>query len=167
MVPMPGTRQRLSGGLVARRGEGRLIENEARLERTLLKTFWLIVQDAGDRPKVFEPGTGRGERSLPIFSFEEEALLFLSLGGLEEPWRTRETDAAELALALTGPYRVVQRVVLDPFPEVGLRGYPGDLRFGREEFVDLLAFGRRFRPRTASGPSVPGRRAFVPPGTPS
>ena len=32
----------------------------------------LIVQDDGDRLKVFELGTGRGGKSLPIFSFEEE-----------------------------------------------------------------------------------------------
>ena len=124
----------------------------------------MIVQDDGDRQKVFELGAGSGGRSLPVFSFEEEALLFLRLGGLEGRWRASETGAADLASALT---RAVRRIVLDPFPEAGLRGYLGAVSLGREEFVDLFASGRRFRSRTASDPWMSEGRAPVSPEIPS
>jgi len=116
-----------------------LIESEKGPERTRPGTFWLIVQDNGDRPKVFELGAGRGEKSLPIFSFEEEALLFLCLGGLEGPWRASETDAAELSSALTGMCSGVQHVALDPFPEIGFDALCETVSLRWERFIDLFA----------------------------
>lgn len=59
--------------------------------RTGFRTFWLIVRDDGDRPEVFTLGADSDVKTLPVFSFEEEALLFLRLGGLEERWRARPT----------------------------------------------------------------------------
>jgi len=112
------------------------------LKRTRPGTFWLIVQDDGDRTKVFELGAGRGEKSLPIFSFEEEALLFLCLGGLEGPWRASETDAAELGSALTGTCSGVQRVVLDPFPKIGFDVLFETVSLRWERFIDLFAIPR-------------------------
>lgn len=102
----------------------------------------MIVQDDGDRPKVFELEAGRGEKSLPIFSFEEEALLFLRLGGLEGPWRTSETDAAGLVSALTGTCSGVQRIVLDPFPEIGFDALYEAVSLRWERFIDLFAIPR-------------------------
>jgi hypothetical protein len=116
-----------------------LIESEKEPERTRPGAFWLIVQDDGDRPKVFELGAGRGEKSLPIFSFEEEALLFLRLGGLEGLWRASETDAAELASALTRTCSGVQHVVLDPFPEIGFEALFESVNLRWERFIDLFA----------------------------
>ncbi len=113
-------------------------------------TFWLIVGGDGARPEVFtlgdEGGTEGETRTLPVFSFEEEALLFLHLGGLGDHWRASETDAADLATNLatnlapapTGAYRAVQRVVLDPFPDAGLDGFCEAVSLRRRRFVDLL-----------------------------
>jgi len=98
----------------------------------------LIVRNDGDRPKVFELGAGRGEKSLPIFSFEEEALLFLRLGGLEELWRTSETEATALAGTCSG----VQHVVLDPFPEIGFDALCEAVSLRWERFIDLFAIPR-------------------------
>ncbi|CAA9460524.1 MAG: hypothetical protein AVDCRST_MAG58-2467 [uncultured Rubrobacteraceae bacterium] len=136
-------------------------------ERAGFRTFWLIVGGDGDRPEVFELGADKGTRMLPVFSFEEEAMLFLRLGGLEGRWRVGETGAADLASTLTGAHRGVIRVVLDPFPEIGFARFYEVFSLGREEFVALLILGRRFRTRTARGPSTSERRASMPPGTPS
>ncbi len=119
-----------------------MIKREKNLQRTRPRTFWLIVQDDSDRPKVFNLGVGRGEKSLPIFSFEEEALLFLRLGGLEGPWRARETDAADLGSALTGTCSHVRRVVLDPFPEIGFDALFETVSLRWERFIDLFAISR-------------------------
>ena len=116
-----------------------MIESEKGLERTRPRTFWVIVQDDGDRPKVFELGVGTGEKSLPIFSFEEEVLLFLRLGGLEGPWRASEPDAAELGSALIGTSSGIRRVVLDPFPEIGFDVLYEAMSLRWERFIDLFA----------------------------
>ncbi|MBA2713336.1 MAG: hypothetical protein H0U55_07260, partial [Rubrobacteraceae bacterium] len=108
-------------------------------------TFWIIVgdgvDDGGVRWLVFTLGADGDPKELPVFSFEEEALLFLGLGGLKGHWRASRITATDLVTLLTGPYRGARGVVLDPFPEVGLRGYLGAVNFGREEFVDLLGSG--------------------------
>ena len=119
-----------------------------------LGTFWIIVgdgvDDGGARRQVFTLGADGDPKELPVFSFEEEALLFLGLGGLGRYWRASRIPAPDLVTLLTEPYRGARGVVLDPFPEVGLSGYLGALSFGREEFVDLLASGRgRARVRAA------------------
>ena len=136
-------------------------------ERAGFRTFWLIVGDHGDRPEVFELGADKGMRVLPVFSFADEARLFLRLGGLEGRWRVGETAAADLASALTGVHRGVSRVVLDPFPEIGFGEFYEAFSLGREEFVDLLTLWCRSPNRTARGPSTSERRASVSPGTPS
>jgi hypothetical protein len=119
-----------------------LIESKNGLQKTRPGTFWLIVHDDGDRPKVFELEAGRGEKSLPIFSFEEEALLFLRLGGLEERWRASETDAAELDSALSGTCSGVRHVVLDPFPKIGFASLCETVSLQWERFIDMFAIPR-------------------------
>ena len=131
-------------------------------------TFWLIERGAGAdngsrRRRVFMMGADGDPKTLPVFSFEEEALLFLRVGGLERNWRARKFTTPGLVSALTGPYRGARRVVLDPFPDIGLRGYLNALSLGRGEFVDLLVFGRGSR--TVGDPAAQGGRASVPPGT--
>jgi hypothetical protein len=103
----------------------------------------------------------RGGEALPVFSFEDEANMFLRLGALGDDWRARETVGGELVSVLCGPCAGVDRVVLDPIP------LPGSLTEGlnvllsteREAFVRSLLNPRRFRP-PASGPGL-ARRAAV------
>lgn len=81
--------------------------------------YWLICD--GTRP----PGAlvldlaGLG-RTLPVFSFPEEAEMFLKLGGLEERgWRVVEITAGELVSRLAGYRRAgIDLVALDPLPEM-------------------------------------------------
>jgi hypothetical protein len=118
--------------------------------RARFESSWLIVRDdlgaEGDPPEVLTLETGGkakvNGRILPIFSFEEEALLFLCLCGLGGGWHATKSGAAELALVLSDDCPDVGRVALDPIPEIGLCG-PHDLvSLPRKEFVRLLAAGR-------------------------
>jgi hypothetical protein len=118
-------------------------------------TFWLLVGDRDGRSEIFTLGAG-GE-TVPVFSFEEEAHLFLVLGGLEGPWRTSEIAATDLVSALTGPSHGTQNVVLDPFPEIGFREYLGAVSLRREVFVDLITLqaGSLARPIRGLGSTLP------------
>jgi hypothetical protein len=85
---------------------------------------------------------GSGEEALPVFSFGEEAELFLA--GLVAPgegWRVRRTAAGELISVLMGPCAGVGRVLLDPLPAL-TTGTAADLvGVDREDFLDLLLRG--------------------------
>ena len=65
------------------------------------------------------------ERVLPVFSFEEEANLFLRLGSYEGHWRARERCAVDLVSVLRGPCADVKSVALDPLPEMLEDACPG------------------------------------------
>jgi hypothetical protein len=116
-----------------------LIEGEEGLGRIRPKTFWLIVRYDAGQPMFFELETGSGENLLPIFSFEEEAQLFLRLGGLDGLWRASETDAATLAETCFD----AQYVVLDPFPEIGLDALDEAVSLQWEMFLDLFSVPRQ------------------------
>ncbi len=76
---------------------------------------------------------GPDDEALPVFSFEEEAEMFLRLEALEEGWWTRETTAGELISLLYGPCAGVRRIALDPLPAV----------CGGEAMLDLVSLERK------------------------
>ena len=81
-----------------------------------------------------------GRRVLPVFSFEEEAEMFLRLGGRDDDgWRTRETSAGELVSVLCGPCANAKDVALDPLPGMAEDGTAGLVEVGRERFLEHLA----------------------------
>ena len=85
---------------------------------------------------------GSTSRVLPVFSFEEEALLFLRFCGFGGGWHASKSGIADLASVLSDACPDVRRVALDPIPEIGPHG-PHDLVcLSRKEFVGLLAAGR-------------------------
>jgi hypothetical protein len=73
-------------------------------------------------------------RTLPVFSFPEEAEMFLRLDGLDGDWEVREGVADDFFPHFFGPRAGVEIVVLDPLP-----GAMGDGAEG---------------PRSASGPGA-------------
>ena len=84
------------------------------------RTFWLIVGEGtknGDLNEVFELGTGGGTRAWPVFSFEEEALLFLRFCGFGGGWHASKSGIADLVSVLSDACPDVWRVALDPIPE--------------------------------------------------
>jgi hypothetical protein len=102
------------------------------------KTRWLIARDGDGR---FEPlcvyaGAGR---VLPVFSFEEEAEMFLCIGGYEGGrWRARESSAGEVVSVLCGPCKDVKGVALDPLPGMLKDGTVDLVRVGRESFLGQI-----------------------------
>jgi hypothetical protein len=81
-------------------------------------TRWMVAraQEGRLEPLCVRAGTSK---VLPVFSFEEEAEMFLHLGGYDGyGWRTRESCAGELVSVLLGPCADVDGVALDPLPEM-------------------------------------------------
>ena len=96
-----------------------------------------------------------GEEALPVFSFEDEARMFLELGAFDGDWRARETGAGELISLLYCLCASADRVVLDPVP--GPDAVLNDLvSLGREAFMEFAGGERRAAP---SAPIVSTNRA--------
>jgi hypothetical protein len=101
-------------------------------------TRWMIARSGEGR---LEPLCVRAGLSkvLPVFSFEEEAEMFLHLGGYAASgWRARESSAGELVSVLLGPCLDVEGVALDPLPEMLEDGTMGLVEVGRRRFVGRL-----------------------------
>lgn len=88
--------------------------------------------------------------SLPVFSHEEEAELFLCLGEIGDGWRVRESSAGEIVSLLFGPCVGVGSVALDPSPLMAPEMI-GLVRVGRDRFLDLITAPARKRPLPRSG----------------
>jgi hypothetical protein len=101
-------------------------------------TRWMIARSGEGR---LEPLCVRARTSkvLPVFSFEEEAEMFLHLGGYDDSgWRARESCAGELVSVLLGPCLDVEGVALDPRPEMLEDGTIGLVEVERRRFVGQL-----------------------------
>ena len=107
-------------------------------------TRWMIARAGEGR---LEPLCVRAGlwKVLPVFSFEEEAEMFLRLGGYDSSgWRARESCAGELVSVLLGPCLDVEGVALDPLPEMPEDGTLGLVWVGRKRFLgQLLERGAR------------------------
>lgn len=101
------------------------------------RPYWLIR-----RPRVglIEALTVEfdGIEALPVFSFEEEAELFLSLGVSGEGWEVRRSGAGEIISLLHGPCSTVHGVALDPVPECLGGSLLELLTIGREDFENSI-----------------------------
>ena len=87
-------------------------------QRCLSSTFWLVVRHENRQMKVLMVSCSSGQ-ALPVFSGEGEAEMFVWLGGaFEDGWQVRDTSTGELVSILYGPCVDVQRVTLDPSPEM-------------------------------------------------
>ena len=100
--------------------------------------YWLIVTYQTSRIEVLTTNLTGGEKAVPVFSFEEEARMFLEYGALEGRWQIRETTAGELISVLFGPCAFVERVVLDPLPEMNVVALSHLVSMPREDFVESL-----------------------------
>lgn len=94
-------------------------ESSARSE-SHAASYWLIVKGGARRTEALTVVLGEGRRTLPVFSFPDEAGLFLSLGGFapEEGWRVARSTSGELLSALAEDLPEVGYVALDPLPEM-------------------------------------------------
>ena len=76
--------------------------------------LWVIAKQRCNGLEMFTIGIN----VLPVFSFEEEAQMFLGLGHAADGWQVRETTCGELISVLYGPCREVEHVALDPVPGI-------------------------------------------------
>jgi hypothetical protein len=111
--------------------------------------YWVIAKDVKDAKDGFgQPDLltvdldGAGE-ALPVFSFEEEAEMFLWLQTSEDGREVRETTVGQLVSILYGPCADVGRVMLDPLPEIGARVQISLLGMDRHDFVESVMGARR------------------------
>ncbi|HKH12142.1 MAG TPA: hypothetical protein VKA73_13465 [Rubrobacter sp.] len=77
--------------------------------------YWLIC-DGAEPSRAFVLDLAGVGRSLPVFSFREEAELFLALGGLGGGWAVREGGTGDFLPLFFGPHANLKGVVLDPLP---------------------------------------------------
>ena len=78
-----------------------------------------------------------GRRVLPVFSFEEEADLYLDRG-IRGSWRVRRTEAGELLSLLYCLCHKVELVALDPMSEVEAEAMDRLVSLERKRFVDVF-----------------------------
>ena len=118
--------------------------------------YWVIAKDPKDGFGQLELLTvdldGTGE-ALPVFSFEQEAEMFLWLQTTEDGREVRETTPGQLVSILYGPCADVGRVMLDPLPEIGARMQISLLGMDRNDFVESVMGAR-----SLDTPYKPSRR---------
>ena len=79
-----------------------------------------------------------GGGTLPVFSFGEEAEMFLRLGTLEAGWEAGRFTTGGLVSMLRGSLAGVGRVALDPLPEVCGKELVRLVSVDRYDFVRVL-----------------------------
>src|SRR5918998_6758535 len=99
--------------------------------------YWLLARRRCGRLEVLTTSLADGRRVLPVFSFEEEAALFLCLG-VQGSWQVRRTGPGELVSLLYGPCRQVELLALDPMSEVETDVMNRFVSVERGRFVDIL-----------------------------
>ncbi len=109
--------------------------------------YWLISDRLESAGVLVLDLAGLG-RTMPVFSFREEAELFLALGGLGDGWRAAEGEAGELLSLFFGPCADVENVVLDPLPAMLLDSTAGLVSLSLGRFMDrfLGVSGNGFAP---------------------
>ena len=104
--------------------------------------YWVIAKDGFGKPDLLTVDLDDAGEALPIFSFEEEAEMFLWLQTTEDGREVRETTPGQLVSILYGPCADVGRVMLDPLPEIGVRMQISLLGMDRHDFVESVMGAR-------------------------
>ena len=97
--------------------------------------YWLICDGTGPPGALVLDLAGLG-RTLPVFSFPEEAEMFLRLDGLDGDWEVREGVAGDFFPHFFRPRAGVESVVLDPLPGSMGDGAEGPVGIDPGRFVD-------------------------------
>lgn len=117
-----------------------LTEETYRLSPGLSRSSWWLVAKNGGGP--LDVLTLDGGDTLPVFSGEDEAELFLWLKE-ERGWEVRESSAGELVSVLRWPCSHARLVALDPSMEI-LDGEAAKfVGLGRNDFLKWMISGSR------------------------
>lgn len=101
-------------------------------------TYWLLVRDEFNGPEILSTGLSYGRQALAVFSFEEEAEMFLRLRGRVDGWQARGTTAGEMLSLFHTVLKETTCVTLDPVPENSFLNASGILSITREHFIERL-----------------------------
>lgn len=107
------------------------------------RLYWLIVDQESTSMRVLTIDLFTRSEALAVFSFEEEARMYLCLRSGGPEWGVRQTSAGELISVLCGPCAQAKRVVLDPLAEPGGETLAGLLSLDRDRFVQTLVGAAR------------------------
>ena len=118
-------------------------------------SYWLIAEKRNNSIEALTIRANDEQETLPVFSSEEEAEIFLRFGGVTGGWRARESGAGELVSVLSGPCTGVEKVALDPSPEMVVEGTGGLVSLLRESFMNLI-MARRSEPLRLGEPEERG-----------
>lgn len=99
--------------------------------------YWLITKRIGSRVNALTTVLADGRITLPVFSFEAEAELFLHLI-VQESCQIRPAWPGELVSLLYSSCRKVELVALDPVSDAEADVLNECVRFERRRFVDVL-----------------------------
>jgi hypothetical protein len=118
--------------------------SETEVRRAPNSPYWFVAKNDNSWMEVLTIAVD-GKETLPVFSFREEAEMFLWLGGFEDGWRIRESRAGEIVSVAMGPCAGVGHVALDPLPEMVAEKTVGLVRLDRERFLRGLLGEREFK----------------------
>jgi hypothetical protein len=104
------------------------------------KRYWLIMRSRRGIAEVFTVWVS-GEKALPVFSFREEAEMYLWFEAPDGGWQIEEVGAGELLEVFSGPYGSVRRVALDPLPEMVSYPMLSFVSVSRERFMERVRQG--------------------------
>lgn len=118
-----------------------MLKSRAARPSNLATAYWLIEKHEAKPTEVLTVNLKSGVEALPIFSWVEEAEMFLKLGELEEDgWSIRKSTAGGLVSLLEGELRAdVEFVALDPMPEMVTPMFctmMGLVTLNRQRFID-------------------------------
>ena len=128
------------------------------------RTHWLIAKHGISGMDVLTIHLGDGAEALAVFTFEDEARVFLDsrFGASGAGWETRQTWPGELASVLLGPCSAAKRVALDPPPEAVEKGESAGLRaVDRGDFLGMLLGEGPAGTRSVSTRTVGSRKGLV------
>ena len=96
--------------------------------------WWLLARHRDSQREVLTLTHG-GSEVLRVFSFREEAEMYLLMERLGSDWQIRETDVGELAWVLSEQCVRVRSVALDPLPSTLAEEVAELVSLSREHFV--------------------------------
>lgn len=116
--------------------------------------FWVVCPEHFRGPLAVDlPDLGR---AVALFSFEEEALLYLGLRGWDDAGglRARRVSGAGLLTLLSGRWAGYRSVALDPLPELDTGALLPLTTTSRERFVRFLRSVEEREPRATSSAAL-------------
>jgi hypothetical protein len=139
----------------------RLVDQQMPKARTAGRAYWLVFKQLTSRMEVFTTHLRGGPKALVVFSYEEEAEMFLDLRltASKDRWRVRQTSVGELVSVLYGPCSDTKKVVLDPLPEIGGEALADLLSMHRAEFLRFLLGKKDLRTYTSFHSGLAGLKS--------